>query len=249
LRMSANIRAVARTPSSFHCVHGRERAATPSRARSIGSKTLTGLQPERTRMARRRDFVFLLALVAACRGATASVKDVAGAVPPFDQLQSVELGMRVGALQRIRVATPPEPYFGLREPLEEWNVAYRFGDSPDKGPPRGRLKMVMAGRELDAQSPADSVAIAMFDALSQRIGLPDACQRTSGSAMVSLRARWLRMGHVLEVSSIHRTKPIGGDAKTFAVVATVRPDTTGPGPAVVSDVAAAACRTALTERL
>jgi hypothetical protein len=127
----------------------------------------------------KRRAVVLIAMTLALSGCrrTIPVTEVAAGVPPFDQLEGVQLEMRAWRLVR-RPNVVPAPYYGFSEQLGQFTIRYEVAGSldDDQAPPLySRVLSVVVDQSL----PNDSVPIARWQTevkrLSQSVGTRPEC--------------------------------------------------------------------------
>lgn len=164
-----------------------------------------------------------VSLAAACNGTQQgpAVSTVAGGIPPFDSLQTVHIGMSVGALESSR-RTVPAPYVGLEEQIADGRLEYMFGhEAPGEGSPRGKLSSVTARYAFSDAETARVRAMAMLEAAETRLGSPTACEHRVVGTTRSVRAGWFRSDGLFEVVSVLDS---GTTPPRNALIAAVRDD-------------------------
>lgn len=103
--------------------------------------------------------LILLGALYGCHGDETLAGKYAGASTPLDQLAHVRLGMKAGALQKVRPGVRSAGYTGYTEQLGDYTVAYRIPGSyseEQRVPDHAAVQAVSATRKLPDDAAAEA---------------------------------------------------------------------------------------------
>ena len=152
-----------------------------------------------------------------------AVAEIAGGLPPFDELHDVHLGMTAADVRRVRPAARPAAYTGLVEETSRGRIVYLVPGSYAEGqsvPPDHRSESVAATTYLPTDSAAHALWRATIADAGARLGAPLRCVRITGASSEGLEAMWRRSDAALTISvfDMRRLARTEGDSAVVRAV-------------------------------